>query len=155
MRRMKWISTLLCSAILCGVTAFAQSPGHNHGGHGQQGTQAKARTGPHGGQVQNVGAAYCEVVFEPKSVRVYLFDTTGQPISVRGARGSVSMKVTGNPKSYRYDLHPDATQGAESNSLLLAIDLSKIPDGGMTTSFSITGAPGTGRSRWRSRNRFI
>ena len=143
MKRTKWSSTLLLTLALC--TARLVQADDGHAGHQHKHGETKPTTGPHGGAVSVVDGYYCEVVFQPKSVRVYLFDSQGKPLATKGVRGSVTMKVTGNPKQYRYNLYPKATEDAEQNSLSLSIDLSRIRDGGMTASFALQGVSRAGQ----------
>ncbi len=145
MKRMRWIPALLVATLLCGANLANAQNGYDHGNHNHKQSEAKTTTGPHDGQISRAGDHWCEVVFQSKSVRVYLYDSQGQPLSAKGVRGAVTMKVAGNPKQYRYDLYPDARADAKPSSLYLAINLSKIPDGGMSTEFSILGLPGSGR----------
>ena len=134
---MKRNSTLSVAIVLFGAGFVVAHEGHN-----DETGPATTATGPHSGRIHGVGNSYCEVVFHPKSVRVYLYDANGKPLSARRCRGTVSMKVDGNPKLYRFDLFPESTRGSAENTLFLAVDLSRVPDGAMTTSFSIAGVPG-------------
>ncbi len=137
MKNMKWTLTVALMATLLGASL---APAHDGQSHGK-----KKSAGPHGGEVSQAGSSWLEVVFKPKGVRLYLYDAKGKAISAKGVRGSVTMLVKGNPKQYRYDLYPDAARNAESNSLTLALDLSKMPDGAMSTEFAIYGLPNSGR----------
>ena len=145
MKRMSWISKVFLGIALCSSNFAIADGGHDHSGHSHKGSEAKAVTGPHGGEVSRAGNQWCEVVFKPQNIRVYIYDSKGQSVSAKGVRGSVTMKVDRNPKQYRFDLYPEGTKDAEQNSLYLAVDLSKIPDGKMSTTFSFEGLPGNGR----------
>ncbi|MBW3539601.1 MAG: hypothetical protein KY476_04965 [Planctomycetes bacterium] len=146
MRRSTCILVPLLSAVLCGLPRA-----HAHDGHAPHADDEGERqtnrggTGPHGGELSAAGEAVCEVVFQPKSVRVYVYDRSGRPLPAEDVRGSVTMIVTGNPREYRYDLYPESTDDAETNSLLLPVDLSRVPDEAMTASFSLHGLPAAGR----------
>lgn len=139
MRNMKWTLT---AALITSLLGASLAPAHDGQGHGQSN---KKSAGPHGGEVSQGGSHWLEVVFKPKGIRLYLYDSKGKAISAKGVRGSVVMQVKGNSKQYRYDLYPDAARNAETNSLTLALDLSKMPDGAMSTKFAIYGLPNSGR----------
>lgn len=143
MKRSKWMSVLMLSAMLCGGK-FAHAD-DGHADHRHERPETKAPAGPHGGAVSAVGDYHCEVVFQPKSVRVYLFDAEGHPVPADGVRASITLKLTGNAKEYRYELRPEPETAADENSLSLAIDLSRVPDEAMTTSFVIQGLPSAAR----------
>jgi YHS domain-containing protein len=145
MKRMSWISKVLLGIALCSSNFVNADEGQDRSGRSGNGSEAKTVTGPHGGEVSRAGNQWCEVVFEPRNIRVYIYDGKGQPVSAKGVRGSVIMKVDGNPKQYRFDLYPEGTNDSEPNSLYLAVDLSKIPEGKMSSTFSLDGLPGNGR----------
>lgn len=109
--------------------------------HQQGAAAAKTQHGPHGGELAYAAATWHEVVFRPDGVRVFLYDGKGQPVDVSRIGGQITMTVDGNPKPYTYPLRPDTTRGAAINTLHLALDLSKVPDGRMQTEFSISGIP--------------
>ncbi len=134
MRNMKWTLTLTLVASLLGTNALLADSGHE-----------KKTAGPHGGEVSQSGSNWYEVVFKPKGINLYLYDAKGKPVSAKGVRGSVVMMVKGNSKQYRYDLYPDAAKNAAPNSLALPMDLSKMPEGAMSTKFSLFGLPKSGR----------
>ena len=148
--RMGWPIGLVLSLIVLGApTAWAQHDHSGHAGHGQKSSPSSAqpRTGPHGGRVLRVDSYFTEVVFQPKGVRVYLYNAQGQPVTTRELTASVMFMIAGNPKHYRYQLTPDTTDPAQANSFQLAVDLSRIPDGAMTAHFAINGlATATGEA---------
>lgn len=135
---MKWISIFTITCVLAATAhAFAEDAGHPHA------DQTKSVFGSHGGHIHKVNNALCEVVFRPRSIRVYLYDGDGKPISARQCRGTITLRVDRKPKSFRYDLYPESTRDAAENSLYLPINLSHIKNGKVSTSFSIVGVPGT------------
>ena len=111
MKRSKWMPVLMLAAALWGGK-FAHAD-NGHGDHRHAPSEAKAPIGPHGGEVSRAGDYFCEVVFQPKIVRVYLFDDEGRPVPATAMRGTVTMKVTGNPREYRYELTPESAAGAD------------------------------------------
>lgn len=142
MKRSLITVTTIAFTLSCFTTTVSADDGHDHSGHQHGAAAAKTQHGPHGGELAYAAATWHEVVFRPDGVRVYLYDAKGQAVDVSRVAGQITLTVDGNPKPYAYDLRPDATRGAATNSLHLALDLSKIPDGRMQTAFSISGIPG-------------
>ncbi|MBL6706552.1 MAG: hypothetical protein ISQ06_10590 [Planctomycetaceae bacterium] len=124
------------------VTTVSADGGHDHSSHQHGTAAAKTQYGPHGGELSYASTTWHEVVFKPDGVRVFLYDAKGQSIDVSRLTGQITMTVDGNPKPYTYPLRPDATRGAATNILHLALDLAKVPDGRMQTTFAISGIPG-------------
>lgn len=128
------------------ATAAATPAGTISAYEGQHGGEKRTtQAGPHGGTTHAVGDSWAEVVFRPTSVRVFLYDAKGQPLSTQAIRGNVSMKVKGNPRVYRYGLLPEAGRSAPGNSMALSVDLSKIPNDAMQVAFDLYGLPGARR----------
>jgi len=124
------------------VTTVSADGGHDHSSHQHGTAAAKTQYGPHGGVLSYASTTWHEVVFKPDGVRVFLYDAKGQSIDVSRLTGQITMTVDGNPKPYTYPLRPDATRGAATNVLHLALDLAKVPDSRMQTAFTISGIPG-------------
>lgn len=124
------------------VTTVSADGGHDHSSHQHGTAAAKTQYGPHGGELAYAATIWHEVVFKSDSVRVFLYNAQGQPVDVARLTGQITMTVDGNAKPYTYPLRPDATRGAATNVLHLALDLSKVPDGRMKTAFTISGLPG-------------
>lgn len=145
MKRTKWISTtVLILSVIGARPASAHDEHAGPAGHSHRREAAKdaATAGPHGGGIVEAGDRLCEVLFEADGVRVFLYDGQGRSLPAAKVRGVVAMRVDGNPKVYRYDLYPESTKGAAPNCLYLPVNLSRIPDGGMTASVSLQGVPG-------------
>lgn len=142
MKRSQVIAVTIAFALSSSIATVSADSGHDHSSHQHGATAAKAQYGPHGGELAYAAATWHEVVFRPDGVRVFLFDAKGQPVDVSRMAGQVTMTVDGSPKPYTYPLRPDATQGAATNTLHVALDLSKVPDGRMQTTFVISGVPG-------------
>lgn len=144
MRVTRPILFLGIAATVCGVAAAQDGEDAEHA----------AQRGPHGGALSAVGAHQYEVEFKREGVRLYVYDEQGAPIDARRARGAVMMTVQGNPHEYRYDLYPENARGAVPHSLYLPLDLSRIPDGAMETSFVLYGLSGIGRQGDRFQQTF-
>ena len=63
--------------------------------------------GPHGGSLKQAGGVQLETVVSQGGIRMFVFDQSGQPVSVDQGRGAASLRIEGNAKRYRYDLLPD------------------------------------------------
>ncbi|QDT04966.1 YHS domain protein [Rubripirellula lacrimiformis] len=124
---------------------------HNHVGHDHAAagtemndTSSTARTshaGPHGGSLKQVGNLQFETVVAQGGLRLFVFDRGGTPVQLDQGRGTVSVKIEGNPKRYRYDLLPD-----EKGGLSAAVNLSKLAGIQMDVAIQVVGvAPQTVR----------
>ncbi len=142
-------------------SALAQSM-HKHDGHAahqhssQVGQQHQAATpagnpASHGGRVSVAGPLRFEVVYMPQETRVYLYDTSNRPISVRDAAGQVDMVVRGSEKVYRYLLAYIATGDGSriQDHLVATVNVSRIKDGDMTVAFELTNLPSRNQPRAR------
>lgn len=143
--------TLLSCACLSSGTAQA------HEGHGGATPRAAASrdnapraTSPpatrppvHGGQLMESQSQYFEIVYLPLETRVYVYAKSFRPLSPREASGEVLMQVRGNPQIFRYPLrYATRPAGAEEEEYLVAaVDVTKIRDGDMQVSFSLSGLP--------------
>ena len=120
-------TTLLAAALVLTtantVHAQHEHTGHNHSMPGQTATaeMALAAAGPHGGSLKQSGGIQLETVVSQGGIQMYVYDPSGQPVSVSQGRGSASLRVEGNAKRYRYDLLPDGKGG-----LTAPVNLSKI-----------------------------
>ena len=142
MKRSTVTAIAIALSLSSSVTTVSADGGHNHSSHQHGTAAAKTQYGPHGGELSYASTTWHEVVFKPDGVRVFLYDAKGQSIDVSRLTGQITMTVDGNPKPYTYPLRPDATRGAATNVLHLALDLAKVPDGRMQTTFAISGIPG-------------
>ncbi|MCS7466394.1 hypothetical protein NZK35_06865 [Stieleria sp. ICT_E10.1] len=119
---------LLTTALIAVVSASNACAQHSHAGHnhamsGQTATAQMGRpiAGPHGGSLKQAGALQLETVVSQGGIQMFVFDRSGQPVSVDRGRGAASLRVEGNAKRYRYDLLPDGKGG-----LTAPINLSQI-----------------------------
>ncbi len=90
--------------------------------------------GPHKGTLRTVAGLQTETVVSSAGLKVYLYASSGKPISVQRGRGVASLSVKGNAKRYRYDLFP-----AEDGSLKVDVDLSKIAGRQITVDYQLVG----------------
>ena len=107
--------------------------------------EARSSFGPHGGELQAVGAFRVETVVQPGGVRLFLYDTQGQPIDVSRSRGLAALQIAGDAKRYRYDLFPEVAADQSTTSLTVAVDLSRIAGRQVQLSFQIVGVAGAER----------
>lgn len=122
--------------------------GHSHSTadsgqeHAHPGTRT-ARPSPHGGQVSTIPDGACEVVYQPKETRVYLYRTSGQPVSAKGIQGEITLQVRGIEKLFRYPLEYVAPPaGSEGHDYLaVAVDVSQVRDGDMEARFQLLNLP--------------
>ncbi|MBI1900491.1 MAG: hypothetical protein HYS13_05175 [Planctomycetia bacterium] len=97
--------------------------------------------GPHGGQVAATRSYFLEAVYLPTQTRLYLYDRSGRPLDVATAHGDVAMLVRSNLREFRYGLAPvTGVQGVQSY-LKAGVDVSRVRDGDMTITFSLTDLP--------------
>lgn len=92
--------------------------------------------GPHGGSLKMLGDAQFETVVSPAGIRLYMFDSAGEAVSLANVRGTVGLRVEGNPKRYRYDLLPDGNA-----NLTAPVNLSKIAGKQIELEMQIVGLP--------------
>ncbi len=105
---------LLTAALIAVASASSASAQHNHAGHNhampsQTATAQLANpvAGPHGGSLKQAGGVQLETVVSQGGIRMFVFDQSGQPVSVDQGAGAASLRIEGNAKRYRYDLLPD------------------------------------------------
>ena len=81
--------------------------GHDHTGHDHTGQDHEPRAssrGAHNGQMSAAGSYHFEVFYAPNETRVYVYDNRRQPVSARGMRGEIIMRVRGNDNEYHFPL---------------------------------------------------
>ena len=118
--------------------------GHEHGAGGADHAQAALHP-PRGGQLTNMNALVFDVVYRPREVRLYAFDSALCPVSVEGVRGEIAMQVEGHQEFHRAPLcHVAPPPGPHGQDYLAAgVNLSKIRDGGMRVWFKLEDLPRT------------
>ncbi|XZE54208.1 hypothetical protein SH139x_000160 [Planctomycetaceae bacterium SH139] len=92
--------------------------------------------GPHGGSLKMLGDVQFETVVSPAGIRLYMFDSAGESVSLANVRGTVGLRVEGNPKRYRYDLLPDGNA-----NLTAPVNLIKIAGKQIELEMQIVGLP--------------
>lgn len=120
------------------------------GGHHAAGPQAgreqpslKQRP-PHGGQVTASQSIYFfEVVYQPRETRLYLYGPSQEPLSAKGVRGQIVLRLNGQERDYRFPLKYAATRAdsQEPGYLAAAVNVSRIRDGEMTATFLLDNLP--------------
>lgn len=119
---------LLLAAAWVIASAAPVDAQHNHAGHNHampSGTaiaeMARPIAGPHGGSLKQTAGIQLETVVSQGGIQMFVYDRSGQPVSVQQGRGAASLRVEGGAKRYRYDLLPDGKGG-----LTAPVNLSKI-----------------------------
>jgi YHS domain-containing protein len=131
----------------CAVSANAQThqhtaSGHNHVMHDLANASAQVANGPHGGSLRQTDGMQIETVVSQGGIQLFVFDRSGQPVSVDQGRGAASLRVEGNAKRYRYELLPDGKGG-----LTAPVNLSAIAGRQIEIDIQLVGIPTTrGRS---------
>ncbi len=118
---------LLTAAFVVATTTMVNAQ-HDHAGHshtmpGQAATAGNSQgvAGPHGGSLKQAGGVQLETIVSQGGIQMFVYDKSGQPVSVNKGRGAASLRVDGNAKRYRYDLLPDGKGG-----LTAVVNLSQI-----------------------------
>ena len=125
---------MLLTLVSLPTTLFAQQAiprpaSHEHSQH------QTSSTGTHKGTLKTVGNLQAETLVTTAGLKVYLYDASGQPVSVQKSRGVASLSVEGNAKRYRYDLFP-----SEDNGLKADVDLSRVVGRQLKVDFQVVGA---------------
>jgi YHS domain-containing protein len=106
---------------------------------------AEPAVGPHGGSVQQVGTTQFETLIEPGGLRLFAYDSQGQPLDLRAARGLATLQIKGDAKRYRYDLFPELRQDKSALSLAATVDLSRLAGRQVDVRYQLVGIPGSER----------
>ncbi|HEY4760073.1 MAG TPA: hypothetical protein VIH42_05775 [Thermoguttaceae bacterium] len=153
------IVAIVWSLSWSGAFAQATHSGHDHSEHGMSSPAEHNSTGtdhpsetlsaPHGGQINKTANYNIEIVYLPKEIRVYLYDSKDKPVAPRGATGQIVMQVKGNQQALQYPLKPSvaSTDATEPDHLAAAIDNSRIRDGDATVTVELSGLPKEQNSR--------
>jgi YHS domain-containing protein len=99
---------------------------------------AASELGPHRGSLQSHNDISTETVIGITGIRVYFYDSSGQPIDATQGRGMATASVEGNNKRYRYSLLP-----ADDHSLSTEMDLSHMSGKRVKVDFHTVGIPGS------------
>ena len=106
---------------------------------------ASPEQGPHGGTLTAAGDMKIETAVEPGGIRLYAFDSAGQPLDLRNARGVASLQLKGVAKRYRYDLYPEVRKDQSAESLAVSVDLSRVTGQAGELTFQLVGLTGDRR----------
>ena len=123
MKRTILLTAALIVAATASVSAQDYHADHNHAMPGRTATAEMTSpvAGPHGGSLKQSGAVQLETVVSQGGIQMFVYDDSGQPVSVENGRGAASVRVEGNAKRYRYDLLPDG-----KGALTAPVNLSQI-----------------------------
>ncbi len=107
------LNALIIVASAATLNAQDNHAGHNHAMPGQTAASQMARpaAGPHGGALKQAGAVQVETIVSQGGIQMFVYDRSGQPVTVDRGRGAASLRIEGNAKRYRYDLLPDGKGG--------------------------------------------
>ncbi len=111
------------------VTSFAEA-------------SAVPQVGPHNGTLRTVDNTQVETVVSTSGIRVYLYSSGGDAITIGSGRGVATLSVDGKPKRYRYNLVP-----AEDASLKVDVDLSSVAGRQVSLDFQLVGVSGASNGR--------
>lgn len=110
----------------------------NHGPYQTAGVSIVERP-PHGGQVYHNFLYYFEVVYEPRETHVYLYGPGQEPLPSQNVRGQVAMQPHYAQQAFRFSLTFAA--GQHPNHLVALVDVSGVPEGQMTVTFTFDNLP--------------
>ena len=98
---------------------------------------------PHHGRISSVGPYYIEVVFRSWETRLFLYNKSEWPLSVRGVQGQVAMQVPGVERPYVFLLEyvPQPANSREQDYLAALADVSRVPDRQMQVTFQLGNLP--------------
>lgn len=140
---------------MCNARQTAATPEHAaeqgvSSGKAERSSQNTAATltkpdGPHGGSLKNMGELQVETVVEPGGVRLFTYNSQGQPFDLRNVRGVATLQLKGAAKRYRYDLFPEIRQDQSADALSVRVDLRQIAGQEGVLSFQLYGLTGGGR----------
>ena len=160
------VLTVLCLAFSWGgfpQLAWAGGHGHGHGAdeHGKEEAEGHGhdKAERHGGQATMTNEFHFEVLFHRDSVQVYFYDGKQNPISARGASGTVSLsfrdhhrervsaelayvKPAEKDEGGHGHGHKEKTAPHPQDFLEAAIDLAKVQEGAMKALFDLKGLAG-------------
>lgn len=113
--------------------------GHNHAMPGMTQAREATQVGPHGGSLKQTGNLQIETIVSQGGLQMFVYDRTGQPVSVDQGRGAVSVRVEGNAKRYRYDLLPDG-----KGALTAPVNLSQLAGRQIDVDIQLVGMKASG-----------
>jgi hypothetical protein len=98
---------------------------------------------PHHGRISSVGPYYIEVVFRSWETRLFLFNKSEWPLSMRGVQGQVAMQVPGVQQPYVFLLEyvPQPVHSREQDYMAAVADVSRVPDRQMQVTFQLNNLP--------------
>ncbi|QEG01490.1 Archaeal TRASH domain protein [Stieleria maiorica] len=137
------ITQLVLAGMLIAAAPFTAHAQTHHEAHGHKHAmphQASApQRGPNGGTMKQASGLQFETLVSQGGIKMFVFDRSGQRISVEQGRGAASLRVEGNAKRYRYDLLPDG-----KGALTAPVNLSQIAGQQIEVEMQLVGLPGMG-----------
>jgi len=97
--------------------------------------------GPHGGQVQDLGAGHGELVAKDGELTLYLFDHHDKPLDARQASGTAILAVDGKQQTLAFTPRPDGS------ALVATGEFPAAP--GLRVVVQLVPAPGMARAQAR------
>lgn len=133
-----------------------QSPSGEHALHAAPHNQASdsvapaiLRHPPHGGQVTVAESVYfVEVVYQPREIRVYLYDPSQEPFSTQSIQGQIAFQTKDAKRQtlpLKYAAAPDANQ--EQDYLVAVVDTARLRSETQSLSFTLEKLPYRQRPR--------
>ena len=129
----RWNATLVVLCLTPGLLSVAS--GQSPVAEAPQATGL----GPHRGRLLAQGGFQFEVVCSDRSVEIFAFDQTGQPVPLQNVRGRVVFASANDRRTYRYDLYAPGRDAPLPNRLYLAADLSHVPDRSVSVDVVLNG----------------
>jgi hypothetical protein len=135
--------TLRVIALAVGVFTLVNTWGPNPIGTARAQEESKPIKSARGGALAKVGPYQFEVFFYATGLRVFPQDATGAPFDASKLTGTATFYHPNSPEPWiARPLRPAAASpGQASESLDLAIDLSRVPPMGGKAAFAIAGLP--------------
>jgi hypothetical protein len=70
---------------------------------------------------------------------IFVFDRDGQPVKLRDVRGRIAFVFAADQRTFRYDIYSPGGAAPSPNRLYLAVDLSRVPDRGVSVDVVLQG----------------
>ena len=141
---LKFATTLAVAVLIPTVTSNSGVAQSNHQGYEHATHEGHSHampypvlSGPHGGSLRQTSNVQLETVVTQGGIQLFVYDRSGQPVSVDQGRGAASLRVEGNAKRYRYDLLPDGKGG-----LTASVNLSKLAGRQVELDIQLVSIPG-------------
>ncbi|MDP6555921.1 MAG: hypothetical protein QGG71_14725 [Pirellulaceae bacterium] len=134
----RWNATLFVLCLAHGLSGVASGQTQVAPSQVAQ-LEQSARRGSHAGRVLVSGGFQFEVVFSDRSVEIFVFDRGGGSVQLHDVCGRVVFAFVGDRRTFRYDLYSPGRGAPSPNRLYLAVDLSRVPDRGVSITVALQG----------------